>query len=65
VGRGPLPGGPRPRFGIEKFFDASHMSQSIKRFQVLIVELELPLHRLRKKFQSDISCHFPKISGFT
>jgi len=26
------------------FFDVSHMSQSMKRYQVLVVELELPLH---------------------
>jgi len=34
VGRGSLPGGPRPRLGIEIFFDASHVSQSMKRYQV-------------------------------
>src|SRR6218665_808724 len=30
VGRGRLPGGPRPRLGIETFFDASNVSQSLK-----------------------------------
>ena len=44
VGRGPLPGGPRPRLGIENFFHVSHVSQSMKRYHVLVVELELPLH---------------------
>src|SRR6218665_1142481 len=44
VGHGPLPGGPRPRLGIEKFFSVSHVSPSMKRYQVLVVELELPLH---------------------
>ena len=46
VGRGPLPGGPRPRMGIEKFFDVSDVSQSMKTYQVLVVELELTLHSL-------------------
>ena len=44
VSRGPLPGAPRPRLGIENFWDVSHVSQSLKRYQVLVVELELPLH---------------------
>src|SRR6218665_3640775 len=46
VGRGPLPGGPRPRMGIEKFFYVGDVSQSMKRYQVLVVELELTLHSL-------------------
>ena len=45
VGCGLLPGGPRPKLAIEKFFDVSHVSQSMKRYQVLVVELELLLHR--------------------
>ena len=47
VFRGPLPGGPRPMLGIEKFFYMSHASQSMKRYQVLLVELELPLYTLK------------------
>ena len=41
VGRGTLPGGPRPRLGIENFLCES---QSMKRYQVLVVELDFLLH---------------------
>jgi len=87
VGRGSLPGGSRLRLGNEKCFCVSHVSQFMKRYQVLVVELELCSFRyiasgglctgsfryigllkrflsISKKFQTDTSCHFPKISGF-
>jgi len=46
-----------------------YVTQCMKRYQVLAVELELPLHmqmiteHIKRNFKV-ISCHFPKISGF-
>ena len=50
---------------LRNIFDVGHVSQSMKRYQVLVVELELPLHTGMisehiKKIQADISCHFQR-----
>jgi len=44
VDRGPLPGGPRPRLGIENFLVCESRVTIHEKVPVLVVELELPLH---------------------